>query len=220
MPQLPLVAGYTLVDRIGGGGFSTVYRAVLFSSSSSTASTNISNSRVLACKHIAITPSTTSIERKRVEKEMKIHLALKNAYILEFINASIVEPGKGQKYWPGFYLLLEMAAGGDLFDKIGNYVPFIVECTLIDDMTVPNKGIDEEVAQYFFNQLVSGIVGLSPRSFASSDCIYRCTCMKKAYATGISNLKTSYLTLLVPSRYQISDSALFISSKIREKQDY
>ena len=58
---------------------------------------------------------------------MRVHANLKNEYILQFINAVIVEwndpintTGK-VPYYPAYYILLELAAGGDLFDKIGRY---------------------------------------------------------------------------------------------------
>ena len=50
---------------------------------------------------------------------MRVHQALKHVNVLEFMNASIVELEHAEKYPPGFYMLLELAAGGDLFDKIG-----------------------------------------------------------------------------------------------------
>jgi serine/threonine-protein kinase Chk1 len=54
-----------------------------------------------------------------VEKEMQVHSALKHSNVIEFINAVIVEPNGRSRYHPGIYMLLELAAGGDLFDKIG-----------------------------------------------------------------------------------------------------
>ena len=39
--------------------------------------------------------------------------------MLEFLNAVVVELKHGKTYYPGIYMLLELAAGGDLFDKIG-----------------------------------------------------------------------------------------------------
>lgn len=54
-----------------------------------------------------------------MEKEIRVHSALKHNNVLEFINAVIVEPTHKSKYIPGIYMLLEFAAGGDLFDKIG-----------------------------------------------------------------------------------------------------
>jgi len=50
---------------------------------------------------------------------MRVHSALKHRNVLEFIDAVVVEPQHKHRYLPGIYMLLEFAAGGDLFDKIG-----------------------------------------------------------------------------------------------------
>jgi hypothetical protein len=42
---------------------------------------------------------------------------LKHGHILEFLDAVLVEEHTG--FVPGLFVLLELAAGGDLFDKIG-----------------------------------------------------------------------------------------------------
>ncbi|KAJ7189907.1 kinase-like domain-containing protein, partial [Mycena pura] len=127
--KYPKVVGYDLVQQIGGGGFSRVFRAV-----------NIKDHRVAACKVIVITPQTTEKERKTIDKEMRIHAELKHANILEFLNAVIVELKHQHLYVPGYYMLLELAAGGDLFDKIA-----------------PDIGVGDEVAHLYFNQLISGL---------------------------------------------------------------
>ena len=72
-----------------------------------------------ACKVVALTVDTTRDERKALEREMRIHGALKHRNVLEFLGAYVVEPGSGSSYFPAVYMLLEYAAGGDLFDKIG-----------------------------------------------------------------------------------------------------
>jgi serine/threonine-protein kinase Chk1 len=74
---------------------------------------------VAACKVVALTPETKPYDRKMIEKEMQVHSALKHPNVLEFINAIIVEANGRSRYHPGIYMLLELAAGGDLFDKIG-----------------------------------------------------------------------------------------------------
>ena len=84
---------------------------------------NIEDHRVAACKLICLTEQTTEKERKTIDKEMKVHSALKHNNVLEFLNAVAVEPKHRQHYVPGIYMLLEFAAGGDLFDKIGEFVP-------------------------------------------------------------------------------------------------
>lgn len=80
---------------------------------------NIPEHRVAACKFIALTEQTTETERKTVEKEMRVHAALKHENVLEFLNAVVVDLKHKQSYIPGIYMLLEFAGGGDLFDKIG-----------------------------------------------------------------------------------------------------
>ncbi|EKM76676.1 hypothetical protein AGABI1DRAFT_122426 [Agaricus bisporus var. burnettii JB137-S8] len=127
--KYPKIIGYELVDRIGGGGFSTVFRAV-----------HIAEHRVAACKVVALTPATTELERKAIEKEMKIHAALKHMNVLEFINAVVVELKHADSYFPGIYMLMELAAGGDLFDKIA-----------------PDIGVGDEVAHFYFGQLLAGM---------------------------------------------------------------
>ena len=54
-----------------------------------------------------------------MDKETRVHAALKHENILEFLTAATVEPGTDSPYIPATYMLLEFAAGGDLFDKIG-----------------------------------------------------------------------------------------------------
>jgi serine/threonine-protein kinase Chk1 len=54
-----------------------------------------------------------------MDKEMRVHAALKHESVLEFLTAVILEPGTESPYIPAIYMLLEFAAGGDLFDKIG-----------------------------------------------------------------------------------------------------
>ena len=94
--------------------FDSVFRAV-----------NISEHRVAACKLILLTETTSDKGRKNVEKEMRVHSALKHQHVLEFLNAVVVELKHKATYVPGIYMLLEFAGGGDLFDKIGaSLLPF------------------------------------------------------------------------------------------------
>lgn len=127
--RYPKVAGYQLVREIGGGGFSTVFQAV-----------HIEDHRVAACKLVRLTSQTKEQEKKMLDKEMRVHSALKHANVLEFLNAIIVDPDKPSPYVPGVYMLLEIAAGGDLFDKIA-----------------PEVGVGNEVAHYYFVQLLQGL---------------------------------------------------------------
>jgi serine/threonine protein kinase len=57
-----------------------------------------------------------------LQKEVKVHKALQHDYILKFLawethDLSSISRG----IHPGLYILLELAQGGDLFDKIGTY---------------------------------------------------------------------------------------------------
>lgn len=87
---------------------SSVYKAV-----------NFEQQRVAACKVVSLTPETTAQDRKMLDKEIRVHSAMKHINVLEFLNAVIVESEAKTKYYPGIYMLLELASGGDLFDKIG-----------------------------------------------------------------------------------------------------
>lgn len=83
--------------------------------------------RVAACKvvNLYISPSlgygTPNV--KELQKEVQVHKSLKNQYILEFIHSEVVDREKEGEGWvPGLYMILELAIGGDLFDKIGEFV--------------------------------------------------------------------------------------------------
>ncbi|KAF9065026.1 CAMK/CAMKL/CHK1 protein kinase [Rhodocollybia butyracea] len=135
------VLGYDLIQQIGGGGFSTVFRAV-----------NLEEHRVAACKLVSLNEQTTEKERKTIEKEIRIHSILKHVHVLEFIGAVTVEPKHKDFYVPGIYMLLELAAGGDLFDKIA-----------------PDIGVGDEVAHLYFNQLLSGMKFIHERGVCHRD---------------------------------------------------
>jgi len=92
---------------------------------------NITDHRVAACKLIRLTEGTSEKDRKNVEKEMRIHAALKHTNVLEFLNAVVVELKHQATYVPGIYMLLEFGGGGDLFDKIGNFLMSSFRCTAL-----------------------------------------------------------------------------------------
>lgn len=169
-PKYPKIVGYELVQQIGGGGFSTVFRAV-----------NVEEHRVAACKIIAITEQSTDKERKTIEKEMRVHAALKHQNVLEFLNAVVVEPKHKHIYFPGIYMLLELAAGGDLFDKIA-----------------PDVGVGDEVAHYYFNQLISGMDYIHSQGVCHRD------------------LKPENLLLDIAGTLKISDFGLSAVFKLKE----
>jgi serine/threonine protein kinase len=109
---------------------------------------------------VTLTPKTGQAERKAIDKEMRVHAALKHGNVLEFLTAVIVEPGTESPYIPAIYMLLEFAAGGDLFDKIG--APALDLSWQDTDRLIyqiaPDVGVLEEVAHFYFLQLLSGLV--------------------------------------------------------------
>lgn len=86
---------------------------------------NPSTQLTAACKVISIASSNPAENepprptRKELEKEVKVHRMLKHSNILEFLDAVLIEENSG--WVPGLFVLLELAAGGDLFDKIGEW---------------------------------------------------------------------------------------------------
>ena len=77
-----------------------------------------------ACKVINLYISPTlgygTPNTKELQKEVQVHKALTHSYILEFIHSEVIDREKEREGWvPGLYMLLELAIGGDLFDKIG-----------------------------------------------------------------------------------------------------
>ncbi|KAI1792338.1 CAMK/CAMKL/CHK1 protein kinase [Ganoderma leucocontextum] len=141
--RMPTVAGFKIVKQIGGGGFSTVYQAV-----------HPESHRVAACKVVTITPDFSDWQMKSMEKECRVHAALKHRHILELIGAAklSIEQAKRGGYLPAFYLLMEMAAGGDLFDKI-----------------VPDIGINEDIAHFYFSQMLIGLTYIHEQGVCHRD---------------------------------------------------
>ena len=116
-----------------------------------------------ACKLVSLSPETSEKDRKTIEKEMRVHSALKHRNVLEFLEAAVVEPQPTHQYVPGIYMLLEFAAGGDLFDKIGMSYTVWVTSKLTNTLRIhvelaPDVGVGDEVAHFYFGQLVDGMV--------------------------------------------------------------
>lgn len=114
--------------------------------------------RAVACKVVSLTKQTSPEQRKVLEKEMKVHAALKHRNVLEFIGAKVVGPER-KDYYPAVYMVLELAAGGDLFDKIGA-CPCYTMTRLYVSLRVlaPDIGVSDDVAHYYFTQLANGLV--------------------------------------------------------------
>ncbi|WWC73629.1 uncharacterized protein I206_107601 [Kwoniella pini CBS 10737] len=144
--RYPVIHGYRIGEEIGGGGFSKVFRAI-----------DDTHSSVAACKVINLFISPTlgygTPNVKELQKEVQVHKALKHDFILQFIHSEVVDRDQEQKGWvPGLYMVLELAVGGDLFDKI-----------------VPDVGIPEELAKFYFAQLASGMEFIHEKGIAHRD---------------------------------------------------
>jgi len=89
---------------------------------------------------------------------MRVHSALKHQHILEFLNAVVVELKHKAIYIPGIYMLMEYAGGGDLFDRISMFhLGLTLEAPNIF-LSKADVGVDEDLAHYYFLQLISGMV--------------------------------------------------------------
>ncbi|OWZ66266.1 hypothetical protein AYX14_02491 [Cryptococcus neoformans] len=144
-PNYPDIQGYYLSREIGGGGFSKVYRAV-----------HRQTRGLAACKviNLYVNPAwglgTPNI--KELQKEVQVHKALKNPYILEFLHHETIKIDNPDHYTPGLYMLLELAVGGDLFDKIA-----------------PDVGVPEDLAKFYFAQMVAGVEFIHAKGIAHRD---------------------------------------------------
>lgn len=86
---------------------------------------------IAACKVVIISSSSSSqqstqsqpngADLKDLTKEVQVHRILKHDHVLEFKDSLMLkqEEAMAKMEVPGLYMLLELAMGGDLFDKIG-----------------------------------------------------------------------------------------------------
>ena len=152
---------------------------------------------------------------------------MKHLNVLEFLNAVVVEVESGkqkekegegdgmkvrakQKYVPGIYMLLEFAAGGDLFDKIGKcfialcFIPNSYHATNTFSLPpthlpkVPNLGLAPSLSHLYFAQLLSGLTYIHTQGVAHRD------------------LKPENLLLSIDGTLKISDFGLCAVFRHRE----
>lgn len=143
----PTVLGYQIVQLLGGGGFSRVFRAV---------NPNAKQYQQAAVKVVSYAPSRhrQPVDRRALQKEVQIHSILKHPNVLAFLGSveytqSTPAPSN---YVRGLYILLELGAGGDLFDKIA-----------------PDVGVDEDLAHFYFTQLIAGLVYIHAQGVTHRD---------------------------------------------------
>ncbi|WFD22780.1 non-specific serine/threonine protein kinase [Malassezia equina] len=131
----PTVLGYQIVEMLGGGGFSRVFRAVKLGSAQH------AQAAVKVVSYVSTT-NRQPIDRRALQKEVQIHSILKHPNVLAFLGSVEYAVGSSapSNYVRGLYIVLELCAGGDLFDKIA-----------------PDVGVDEDLAHLYFTQLMAGL---------------------------------------------------------------
>lgn len=102
---------------------------------------------------------------KLLKKEVQVHRTMKHGNVLEFMDSLLVDQRHQglENAVPGLYMLLELAGGGDLFDKIGESLPRTPSLQQLSDSfpTAPDVGVSDDLAKFYFTQLVSGLVSSS-----------------------------------------------------------
>lgn len=123
---IPQIDGFTLGETLGQGSFGIIKSASLNDNHTSSAVVAIKFIDLVKCKR-------NGIKNKTLYKEVLLHSQCSNhPNILNLLDYNIKDDY--------LYLILEMADGGDLFDKIE-----------------PDIGVDNDVAQFYFQQLVNAI---------------------------------------------------------------
>ncbi|GAA5841399.1 hypothetical protein JCM11251_006177 [Rhodosporidiobolus azoricus] len=155
LPSFPPLLGYTPREFIASGGQSSVYRAL-----------NPAKDHLAALKVVPLVVSASAREAaavqakaKQLVREMRIHETLKHRNILRLFGGETREgcevevEEKKRATWPaGLYMLLDLADGGDLFDKI-----------------TPDVGVSEDIAHLYFRQLISGLKYLNHHGICHRD---------------------------------------------------
>ena len=86
---------------------------------------------------------------------------LKHKHVLALYDKLVVELGQDERFISGVYILMELAVGGDLFDKICAWFSLLSPLshqTEIILLSGPDVGVEEDTAHMYFEQLVSGVV--------------------------------------------------------------
>lgn len=122
---------------------------------------------IRACKVLVVSSPQTAREKLDYDNECSVHERLKHPHIIElfFTGVATAEDVPDETWLPGYYLIMEMASGGDLFQKIRTCgmaatgrISYRLPCTTIE------SGIHIDVARSYFKQLLEGIVSTLHRT--------------------------------------------------------
>ncbi|GAA5986515.1 hypothetical protein JCM11641_005225 [Rhodosporidiobolus odoratus] len=197
LASFPPLLGYVPREHLAQGGQSTVYRAL---------NPQLGEFAALKVVPLSITSqaeqAAVQAKAKQLVREMRIHETLQHRSILRLfggetrdececqIGADEKTTGGGEQKtsrrprtmrWPaGLYMILDLAIGGDLFDKI-----------------TPDVGIHEQVAHLYFKQLISGLKYLNHHGICHRD-IKPENCL----VDGGGNLKVSDFGLATVFKYK------------------
>lgn len=178
---LPAIKDVVLGETIGQGAFACVKNAYLKADPSVVIAVKFVH--IPSCKKIGLT-------EKDVVGEVVLHSkCCKHANILRVIDCNII-----QDY---LWIAMEMADGGDLFDKIE-----------------PDVGVDYEVAQFYFQQLVNAITYLHEECHIA----HRDIKPENILLDKNGNLKLADFGLA--SRFKRKDGTLRLSSDHRGSPQY
>ncbi|GAA5961762.1 hypothetical protein JCM3765_004062 [Sporobolomyces pararoseus] len=172
--SFPPLLGYQPREYIASGGQSSIYRAL--------------HNQLNTFAALKVVPfplhhqQELEAKAKQLVREMRIHETLKHKNILQLFGGETRESLKVRgTEWPmGLYMILDLADGGDLFDKIA-----------------PDVGLEEEIAHFYFRQLVSGLKYLGKQGICHRD-IKPENCL----LDGNGNLKVSDFGLATVFKYK------------------
>ncbi|GAA5928355.1 hypothetical protein JCM1841_003539 [Sporobolomyces salmonicolor] len=186
--SFPPLLGYIPREHIASGGQSSVYRSL-----------NPHTAHLAAIKIVplAVSPADAAhdaqvqAKAKQLVREMRIHETLKHRNVLQLFGGEtrdqctvVQEYPQGRRnetVWPtGLYMVLDLADGGDLFDKIA-----------------PDVGVEEEIAHFYFRQLISGLKYLGKQGICHRD-----VKPENCLLDGDGNLKISDFGLATVFKYK------------------
>ncbi|RUS33052.1 kinase-like domain-containing protein [Jimgerdemannia flammicorona] len=140
------IKGFDLKETIGEGTYGKVKLAI-----------NSTTQEQIAIKLvIKRTGSKAEQEKQMLVKETVIHRALRHENIIRMLDthedASFT------------YILMEYAAGGELFDKIVH-----LHLSRSFSLLAPDIGVEEDLAHFYFIQLIAGLKYIHSRGIAHRD---------------------------------------------------